>query len=101
MGRPASIPAARSRARARISFRSYVSGIFLAWLLVTNGAYRTLRVSPTTGLPTGNAAQPTTVVVNVNGQRTGAYEVTKGVLRTLYEHNGSLDGLRVDVERSV
>ena len=34
MGRPASIPAARSKARARISFRSNVSGIFLAWVLV-------------------------------------------------------------------
>ena len=38
IGRPASIPAASSKARARISFRSKVPGIFFPWVVVKNGA---------------------------------------------------------------
>jgi hypothetical protein len=52
-------------------------------------------------LPANNQGGSTTsITLNVNGKVAGKYEMTKDVLRTLYENNGSIDGLQVSVARS-
>lgn len=50
--------------------------------------------------PSGTGTGGINLTLNVNGQQTGIYEITKGVVKTLWSNNGSIDGLSVSVEQS-
>lgn len=63
------------------------------------GSSPTYSVSPTTGAPTSSGG-PSSIIINVNGQRAGEYELASGVLRTIYNNNGSVDGYALEVVRS-
>lgn len=54
-------------------------------------------IVPAYGQGNGGAMNLT---LNINGQQAGMYEITKGVLRTLWSNNGSIDGLSVNLEQS-
>lgn len=66
------------------------------------GAVGTFAANPATGLPaTGGAGGgPSSITININGQKAGEYELASGVLRTIYNNNGSVDGFALEVVRS-
>ena len=62
------------------------------------GAVPTYSASPTTGETSKSG--PTSINININGQRVGTSELTGDVLRTIYNNGGSVDGFQVMVERT-
>lgn len=65
---------------------------------VGGGAVGTFPANPATGLPESGGGA--TIIVNINGQMAGTYDLTRGVVEELYRNNGSVGGFSVQVERS-
>jgi hypothetical protein len=67
-----------------------------------SSAVPTFNANPSTGLPSGGGSSSgpsVNLTLVVNGQRMNLGELTAGVMQTLYDNNGSVDGFTMQVER--
>ncbi len=67
------------------------------------GAVPTYNANPGTGLPASSGSQerPLNITIKVNEETRSVVQITKDVVQTLFEQNGSIGGLSIAVERSI